>query len=410
MSGYRGPLSFPAYRRVFTARGISSAGSFMQIVAATWYAFKVTDSAAAVGILAALALGPGVVGAPAGGFLLGHFDLRRLVVTLSVCQAVPPALMSVIELTGELSIGWLYLLVFLGAIPSSLNQPAMALIEPQTVPVEFRQSAVALSSMIYNVTRLFGAVLGGFVVQWVGVAAAFAFNAASFLIVGLTIAALPATYESTRSPAGHTVDLAAGLKRVWAMPLVRNGAIAVAVFFTLVAPVEQLMPVVAKEHGMTPSSVGLLVGAIGVGALLANSLIARFKPGDIRRQQLMAVGLMLAATGLVGLAVTPHHGILIDLLGALLIGLAWESEFVSGQSTVAIEVPPEFRGRLMGIFFLLVTATTAGGAVLLGLLHERMDMAWTFLWTAAVVALSAAVLGVRSGLLPGNRGVSAAGA
>ena len=73
-------------------------------------------------------------------------------------------------------------------------------------------------------------------------------------------------------------------------------------------------------------------------------------------------------------------------------------------------MPPEFRGRLMGIFFLLVTATTAGGAVLLGLLHERMDMAWTFLWTAAVVALSATVLGARSGLLPGSRGVSAAGA
>lgn len=410
MSGYRGPLSFPAYRRVFAARAISSAGSFMQIVAATWYAFKITDSPAAVGILAALALGPGMIGAPVGGFLLSFFDLRRLAVALSLCQAVPPAAIAVIEATGDLSIGWMYVLVFAGAIPSSLNQPAMAMIEPQTVPVEYRQSAVALSSMSYNVNRLFGAALGGFVVEWVGVAAAFAFNAASFIVVAVAVAALPLAPEMSPPPARHTIRLADGLRQVWAMPLVRTGAVAVAVFFTLVAPVEQLMPVVAKEHGMTPRSVGLLVGAIGVGALLANSLITRFKPEDARRQQLMALGLMLAAVGLVGLAVTPHHGILIDLLGALLIGLAWESEFVSGQSTVAIEVPPEYRGRLMGMFFLLVTATTAGGAVLLGLLHERMDMAWTFLFTAAVVAMTAIFLGMRAGIRVRRRGISPAGA
>ena len=404
MRGRKGPLSYPAYRRVFTARAISSAGSFMQIVAATWYAYKITDNAAAVGVLAALALGPGMIGAPAGGFLLGYFDLRRLAVTLSLCQAVPPAAMAAVEITGELSIGWMYVLVFAGAIPSSLNQPAMAMIEPQTVPQHLRQSAVALSSMIYNVTRLFGAALGGFVVEWAGVAAAFAFNAASFAVVAATVAGLHLDQDVARSLARQVIRLTDGLKHVWSMPLVRTGAVAVAVFFTLVAPVEQLMPVVAKEHGMTPRSVGLLVGAIGVGALLANSFIARFKPEDVRRQQLMALGLLLAAVGLIGLAVTPHHGILIDLLGALLIGLAWESEFVSGQSTVAIEVPPEYRGRLMGIFFLLVTATTAGGAVLLGLLHEWMDMAWTFLFTAAVVATAAVLLALRARMRISPRG------
>lgn len=78
----RNPLSFPAYRRLFLARAVSSAGSYMQIVAVTWYAFKMTGNAASVGLLSAAALGPAVVGGPIGGALADRYDPRRLAIVL----------------------------------------------------------------------------------------------------------------------------------------------------------------------------------------------------------------------------------------------------------------------------------------------------------------------------------------
>ena len=128
----------------------------MQIVAVTWYAYKLTGSATSVGLLAALALGPTIVGSPIGGALADRFELRRLAIVLYICQGIPAAAMAILDLTGELPIGWLYALVFAGAIPFSLNSPVISLLGPYTVPEEYRRAALAQSSMMFNATVTVG--------------------------------------------------------------------------------------------------------------------------------------------------------------------------------------------------------------------------------------------------------------
>lgn len=396
----KGPLSFPAYRRVFLARGVSSAGSYMQIVASTWFAYSVTGSSTSVGVLTALALGPALVGGPIGGVLAERYDPKRLSIVLSLLQAVPAAVLAVLAVVGLLSMPWLYLLVFAGAIPFSLNQPVITLVVPATVPEDYRHAAVARSSMVYNVTRLLGSVIGGFIVQLFGVGFAFGFNAASYVTVALILVGTPLVSAITRRPRQSSAGIAAGVREGWAQRLVRIAALGVATFFTLIAPVEQLMPTVAQEHGKGASAVGILVGAIGLGALLANPLIGAGNRSAHGRRRLMATGLALAAPGIVLLAITPQHGLAIDIVGAVLIGFGWEFVFVSGQSTVAIEVGPDLRGRLMGLFFVLVTATTALGAVVLGWLMQQWGLTTVFLANAAAVLVAAAVILVVNNRLP----------
>lgn len=366
----------------------------MQIVAATWYAYEITGNAASVGLLSALALGPAIVGGPIGGALADRFDPRQLAVLLYLMQAVPATLLAVLDLMGDLPLGWLYALVFAGALPYSLNSPVVTLVGPYTVPVEYRAAALAQTSMMFNITRLAGAVAGGFLVHWVGIGAAFAFNAASYLLVAavLTRTSLVSDVGQSRreqppAEGGSMPATADGS----ALHFARLAAVGVGVFFVFVAPVEQLMPTVAEEHGMTAAAVGVLIGAIGLGAMLANPIVGRCATAAGRRR-LMAAGLLLAAPGMVALALTPQHGLALDLVAAAVIGFGWEFVFVGGQSAVALEVPAAIRGRMMGLFFVLVTATTALGAVGLGLLINRWGMAATFLATAVVVALAGVAL------------------
>ena len=143
---------------------------------------------------------------------------------------------------------------------------------------------------------------------------------------------------------------------------------------------------------MTASAVGLLIGAIGVGAVLANPIIVRTKRSPTQRRRLMAIGLLLAAPGMIELAITPRHGMAIDLVGALMIGFGWEFVFISGQMTVATEAAAGIRGRMMGLFFVLVTATSAAGAVLLGLLINKVGIMTAFLATSAVAAVAGVAL------------------
>jgi len=410
----RNPLSFPAYRRLFGARAVSSAGSYMQIVATTWYAFTITGSAAAVGLLAALALGPSIVGGPIGGVLADRFEPRRLAMLLYLLQGIPAALLAIMELTGHLPMGWLYALVFAGAIPYSLNCPVISLVGPYTVPEEYRPAALAQSSMMFNITRLAGAVIGGFIVHWIGIGAAFTFNAASYFLVAAVLAGTPLVSDmrrtrdlnrSTRAGAvsGRAAD-GAGVSGVASLVrLVKVTAVGVGVFFVFVAPVEQLMPMVAMEHGLMASDVGLLIGAIGVGAITANPVIGRIGNSPQRRRRLMATGLFLAAAGMIELAITQNHGFVVDLIGAFVIGFGWEFVFVGGQATIATEVPERVRGRMMGLFFVLVTGTTAIGAVGLGVLIDTLGLTATFLGTAVVVMAAGIALltrPVRSPVLP----------
>lgn len=387
------PLSFRSYRRLFLARAASSAGSYMQIVAATWYTYKITGSAASVGLLSALALGPAIVGGPIGGALADRYEPRRLAMGLYLLQGVPAAVLAVLDLIGDLPVGWLYALVFAGAIPYSLNCPVISLVGTYTVPEQYRQAAVAQSSMMFNATRLGGAVAGGFVVHWVGIGTAFAINAASYFLVAGVLARTSLvsgpvkTRETALSDDNDHAPEGIGLQR-----LTRMAAIGVGVFFTFIAPIEQLMPTVAEEHGMTAAAVGLLVGAIGVGAMLANPVIAKANNSPASRRRLMAAGLFLAAPGVIVLAITPNHGLPIDLLAAMFIGFGWEFVFIGGQSTVALEVPDRVRGRMMGLFFVLVTATTALGAVGLGILINTLGMTATFLGTAVAVVIAGIAL------------------
>lgn len=365
----------------------------MQIVAAAWYAYKLTGSAVSVGLLSALALGPAIVGGPIGGALIDRYEPRRLSVGLYFLQAAPATIMAIADLIGDLPLGWLYALIFAGAIPYSLNSPVISLVGPYTVPEEYRQAALAQSSLMYNVTRLAGAVVGGFLVHWVGIGMAFAFNAATYILVAVVLARTPLAPDIA---CRATKDRKSPTDESTVLRFARLTVVGVGVFFVFIAPIEQLMPTVAEEHGMTAASVGLLIGAIGLGATLANPVIARFGTSPARRRQLMAVGMFLAAPGMVELAVTPRHGIAVDLVGAMLIGFGWEFVFIGGQTTVAMEVPANMRGRMMGFFFVLVTATTALGAVGIGFLINTWGMMTAFLVAAAVVVLVGAVLLARS--------------
>ena len=384
----RSPLSFPGFRRFFLARAVSSAGSYMQIVAATWYVYQATGNAASVGLLSALALGPAVVGGPIGGALADRYEPRRLAIVLYLLQGAPATVLAILDLIGDLPVGWLYVLVFAGAIPYSLNCPVVSIVATLMVPEQYRQAAVAQSSMMFNITRLAGAVAGGFVVHWLGIGTAFALNAASYFLVAAVLAGtalVSGAVTPRESSRGEHPPEAVGLQS-----LTKMAAVGVGVFFTFIAPVEQLMPTVAEEHGMTAAAVGLLIGSIGVGAILANPIIGKSDTSPGRRRRLMAAGMFLAAPGMIILAITPQHGLLVDLPGAMMIGFGWEFVFIGGQSTVAIEVPENIRGRMMGLFFVLVTATTALGAVGLGFLINGLGLTTTFLLTAGVAVAAAA--------------------
>ncbi len=401
-----GPLSYAPFRRLMVARFISTMGSWMQTVAAGYLVFQISGNAMYVGLLAAVALGPSLVGASIGGRLADRYCPRKLSIGFSLIEILPPLALSVLAFTDSLTIPAIFVCVLALSIPHSMSQPIFALVVPYSVPEKLRHDAVADTSAIYNVGQLLGAVLGGMAIQDIGAGLAFGINAASYLIVALVLIASPILQQACDMARSHRdVSIRTGLRAGWGLVVVKMSLFGAATFFFLVAPIEQLMPKIAAEHGEGAMLLGILVGSLTVGAILANPFVRRWARDTRGAERTLVIGVLACSPAVLLLGVSSSLATDIPLL--IVIGFTWEMIFVSGGSALQLDVPVDIKGRMVGVFYTLVTGAAALGAILMGALFEDFGVSTSLLAVGAGAGVAGLYLffrwrGVRS--LPSTPG------
>jgi predicted MFS family arabinose efflux permease len=376
------------------ARFISTMGSWMQTVAAGYLVFQISGNAMYVGLLAAVALGPSLVGASIGGRLADRYCPRKLSIGFALLEVLPPLALALFAFAGELTVPVIFACVLALSIPHSMSQPIFALVVPFSVPDELRHDAVADTSAVYNVGQLTGAVLGGMVVQDVGAGLAFSINALSYLVVAIVLICSPILQRACDlAREHHDVSIRRGLSQGWGLTVVKVSLFGAGIFFFLVAPIEQLMPKIAADHGEGAMLLGVLVGALTVGAIAANPFVRRWvgDPGSAERT--LVFGVLIGAAAIVLLGVSSSLATDIPLL--VVIGFTWEMIFVSGGSALQLDVPADIKGRMVGVFYTLVTGAAALGAILMGFLFEDFGVSASLVAIGCLAGLCAIFLLVR---------------
>ena len=386
-----GPAAYAPFRRLMAARFISTMGSWMQTVAAGYLVFKLSGNAMYVGLLAAVALGPSLVGASVGGRLADRYCPRKLSIGFSLFEILPPLALAVLAFTDSLTVPALFICVLALSIPHSMSQPIFALVIPYSVPEKLRHDAVADTSAVYNVGQLTGAVLGGMVVQDLGAGLAFSINAASYLIVAIVLILSPILQHACDlAREHHDVSIRTGLREGWGLVVVKMAIFGAATFFFLVAPIEQLMPKIAADHGEGAMLLGLLVGSLTVGAIVANPFVRRWVSDVSGAERTLVAGVLICAPAVFLLGLSSSLATDIPLL--VVIGFAWEMIFVSGGSSLQLDVPMDIKGRMVGIFYTLVTGSAALGAILMGALFQDVGVSGSLLLIGAVAGVCAVLL------------------
>lgn len=388
-------MSYVAFRRMLVARFVSGMGSWMQTVAAGYLVFKLTGDAMQVGILAAIALGPSLVGAPAGGALADRYCPRKLTTAFSSILALPPLVLALFAYSGALTVPIIYVCVFVLAVFHSMNQPIMQIVIPFTVPKRLRHDAVADVSAVYNVAQLLGAILGGTVVALVGAGAAFMANSLSYVFVAVVLMLSPVLQRSC-DLARHRNDgrkAPARARDGLGLEIVKVVAFGAGVFFLLVAPIEQLMPAIAAEHGEDAMYLGLLLASICLGAVIGNPIVRRLV-SDARSAELtLMLGVILCGPAIFLLGLS--RSLVSDMAILVAIGICWELIFVSGNSSLQLDVPEQIKGRMIGLFYVLVSGCAALGALLMGFLFDHIGIEQSLFGVAALIVLVGLSLRVR---------------
>ncbi|MFC5948611.1 MFS transporter [Pseudonocardia lutea] len=386
-------LRVPNYRYFISGQIVSNVGTWMQRIAQDWLVLDLTHgSATALGIAAALQFAPTLVLSLWGGVLADRVDKRLVLVAVQLAMGLCAVVLGTVVLTGVVALWQVYLLCLLLGCFSALDAPMRQAFVSEMVGPGQVVNAVALNSLCFNLARIVGPAVAGVLIVAVGTGWVFLINAASFaaVITGLLLMRPEKLYRTERVPrAPH--QLRDGLAYVRSRPdLV---AVMVLVFLVSTFGINFFMTLALLARnvfGRDAEGYGLLTTLLAVGSVLGTTAAAR----RTRKPRLRLV----AGAGVVFGALLVVAGLMPTYLAAGLalvpVGFAALIFTTAANSSVQLSVDPTMRGRVMGLYMLLLLGGTPLGGPLLGLLAEHFGGRAPLVVGGIVTVLSVLVVGL----------------
>ena len=169
-------LSSRNYRIYLIGTVFSMVGIWIQRLAIGWQAWQLSESAFVVGVIAAVQFLPILILTPFFGVLVDRIRARSGSVIMNAMMAVVAAVLGIVTLNGGMSIEILAALALIHGLIVSFHTPTRLALIPDLVPPRLFPSAVATSSIAFNLSRFAGPTLAGAVIAMWGLGWAYIIN------------------------------------------------------------------------------------------------------------------------------------------------------------------------------------------------------------------------------------------
>lgn len=394
------------YRRLWTGFTLSNIGSQMAVVAIGLQVYGLTGSTASVGVVGLFALVPLVVMGLYGGALADHLDRRTVGLVATLVAFATSVAAAAQAWLGSSSVWLLYGIVAVWSGAFAVSSPARSSIYPRILPLEQLPAANALSVFAMNTALTAGPLLAGVLVDWGGYRSAYTVDAFLTLAALHSLWRLPAIppepHDEAEGPRRAGLrSVLDGFSFLRTAPNVRMTFVADIAAMLLAQPRVLFPAAGAVILGGGARTVGALYAAAAVGGILAMLLSGRL--GGVRRQGLAILvsvagwGVGIAGLGVALLAadgaVSRGHA-LVAALGAMAFAGAADSVSAVFRTTILQSAAPDrMRGRLQGVFIVVVAGGPRLGELAGGGVAVRIGEGWTAVvgglaCVAAVVVLA----------------------
>lgn len=378
------PLQHPAFRALWIASLVSNLGSWMHEVGAAWLMTTLAPTPFMVGLVPAAASLPIFLLALPAGALADVFDRRRLLVvtqTYMVFCAGTLAALTEARLTGP----WILLqFTLLLAVGNALTWPAWQTLIPELVPPREVPAAIALGGIAFNLSRIGGPALGGYIIGKFGVGIVFFANALSFVAVVLVLVFWRRPPQPPRRSEPFWASMKSGLVYVRRSRPLRAILWRTAGIITGGSAFWALLPLLArKELGLNSTQYGLLLGWFGGGAVAGGVLLPRVRH-HVSTNAILTWGTAGIALHLVLLAWLRHPAA-VDVL-MIAGGVCWSGVMLTLNISVLHLAPDWIRSRTAAVYLLVFTGCQALASALWGAVGESVGMG-NALITAGVLLL-----------------------
>ena len=389
------------FRRIFLAHSVSRAGDAFNTVALVVLVFALTGSGRSVAATVAFEVAPVLLLGPVAGIVADRYPRRTVMIAADLARA----LLVLVLVASHTSTATAFVVAFGLSTASLLFNPAAASLVPDVVD---DKELVTANSALWTTavaSQIVLAPLAGAVIAAFGVSTAFAVNASSYLLS----AALLAGLRHGREPADITVAgwaaVREGIRVVRSHPLLARLAVVQVLASLSAGATSGLLVVLAADaFDVGPSGFGLLLGAIGVGAVIGPAVLRKsIRPAE--RRWLFGP---YAVRGVVDLVLAGTTSPVLAGGSLVAYGVSTSTGMIAYQSTLQAEVPDRIRGRAFALFDVLWNAALLVSLGVGGLLAYALGIRVVYL-LGGFLLLAAAAIGWSAPLQQRDPGLSRQG-
>lgn len=348
----------------FTGGSLSSLGTWCHNIAAGLVVYELTGSTFVVGLVNFSQFIGSVLLAPSAGAAADRWDRRRVLVVSQLAAAAIGAALAVIVITGLVTAPIVIFATLLLGLAMAFAVPSLMALVPLLVDEEDLDTAVALNSVMFNLARAIGPVLGAAVVEWAGYGTAFALNAVSFFaFIAMLLVIRPRAQRRRQTGRTTFID---SLRQVRASRHLTALLLAVMAVSMSTDPVQTLPPELVRDVFVQRDLyVGFLVGSFGTGAVLTAFIVVPRLQG---RQRVLFWAMLVQGSGMVLVGIAPV--IQVAMLGMFISGGGFISAITRSTARLHADVDDSQRGRIMAMWSLAFLGSRPLAALIDGLVAE----------------------------------------
>lgn len=354
------------YRLYLTGQLVSVCGTWMQQVALSWLVYRLTGSATLLGVVGFASQIPIFALGPIGGVISDRYSCHRVAVWMQCAALAQALLLSLLTLMGWIQPLHIILLGSALGVVYAFDMPARQALVHELVDAEDLANAVALNSSMINAARIVGPALAGLVVAKYGEGVCFMINALSYLAVIVALLMMKLAERPRREATTISIgrSLVEGYRYTLATTPIRDLLILLGVVGVMGMPYMTLMPVFAAHvHRSGADALGMMFGAVGLGALIGALFLAQ-------RKNIIGLGrvIVVATVGFgVGLIVfTVAKVFWLSLLLLVGVGCGWMVLIAASNTALQTLADNEMRGRVMSLFSMMLVGMAPFGSLLAG--------------------------------------------
>ncbi len=384
-------LKNSAYRFYFLGMAGQWGSMNMQQVTRALLIYRITGSAAILGLMSLANALPMLLFALVGGVIADRVQKKHVIQVGQLASAVVALSVAIALHTGYLGPqhpgSWWVLMVnsVLQGTIMALMMPSRQAIIPEIVDEAQVLNAVALNSLGMNTLRLVAPALAGFLID----IPAISFAGVFYTMAGLYLAAvvftnfIPLTSTISVRGGGMLANIKEGLKYIWREPIILTVLALTLVIIVLSMPYQMMMPIFTDDIlKVGATGLGVLMGVSGLGAMIGSLAIASLP--NKRRGVILILSSLVLGLALASFAFSRSWSLSLGLM--VFVGLGQSGRMTLGTTLLQSYTDAEYLGRVMSINMMDMGLSSLG-TFLAGILAEGIGAQWAIGGFATVLVL-----------------------